>query len=117
MTDSPPPGLSTAGAPALEHAPDPETHHRPEPHRLVFSALNSMRRPASASRTYGRCAVDPPGRSLTPTPHCGAPETRQRTTRKKINDWNYGVDRPRSFRNDRPAGSGPPGALAAKPFC
>ena len=89
-----------AGAPALEHAHPTRAPKRTEPHRLAFSAPNSVRRPASASRTYGRCAVDPPGRSLTPTPPCGAPNSRRRSTRKKINDQNYGVDRPRSFRND-----------------
>ena len=56
MTDSPTGGLSIAGAPALEQCT------RPEPPNtgvapITFSGLNSVRRPASASRTCGRCAV------------------------------------------------------------
>ena len=60
------------------------------PQTRVFSALNSVRRPASASRTYGRYAVDPPGRSLTPTPHPSAPKNRRRTGKEKIKDQEPG---------------------------
>jgi hypothetical protein len=39
MTDSPPQGLSTTGAPALEHAPPTRAEpDQPEPHRITFSA-------------------------------------------------------------------------------
>ena len=61
------------------------------PQTRVFSALNSVRRPASASRTYGRYAVDPPGRSLTPTPHPSAPKNRRRTGKEKIKDQEPGL--------------------------
>src|SRR4051794_19495778 len=90
MSDSPSRGLSTSREPALEHAPD---HHGPEEHEEFtdpLSALNSLRRPASTSRTYGRCAVDPSGRSLTPTPQPGAPQCRRRTARRKIKNKNGG---------------------------
>src|SRR5215208_1004151 len=105
MTDSPARGLSTAGAPALEHASNLfRTPNATEPHRLVFSALNSVRRPASASRTYGRCAVGPSGRSLTPTPHPGAPKSRRRTAKRKITQQNSGLTGPApSGMTDSPA--------------
>src|SRR5689334_8185980 len=71
----------------------PRAPKRTEPHRLAFSAPNSVRRPASASRTYGRCAVDPPGRSLTrrlpaarPTAGEEAPERRSTTRTTGLTD-------------------------------
>ena len=67
MTDSPHLGLSTSRATGA--GARTQTTHRPNtrsPTDAFLSPLNSLRRPASASRTYGRYAVDPPGRSLTP---------------------------------------------------
>ena len=95
MTDSPSRGLSTSrgagtGARTRPRAIAP-TGARTDTNLLP---LNSVRRPASASRTCGRCAVDPPGRSLTPTPHRGAPTSRRRTPRKKINTRNYRLTGP-----------------------
>jgi hypothetical protein len=84
-----------AGAPHLTARRSRTTRSPP----TSLSALNSMRRPASTSRTYGRCAVDPAGRSLTPTPQPGAPKGR-RSAAKKDHKQEPGVDRPRSFRND-----------------
>ena len=63
MTDSPARGLSTSrdpGAGARIRPPLPST---PEQPANLLSALNSMRRKASASRTFGRFAVDPSGRA------------------------------------------------------
>jgi hypothetical protein len=47
------PGLSTTGTPVLETDHRPRLNHAQEPDHLS-SAVNSMRRAASASRTYGR---------------------------------------------------------------
>ena len=96
MTDSPHAGpVHQPGTPALEHAPDPPTteHHGAAPTTL-FSALNSVRRAASASRTSGRYAVGPAGRSLTPTPTPARPTSRRRTARRKINDQEQGLTGP-----------------------
>jgi|SRR6185437_7175190 hypothetical protein len=84
MTDSPHlRGLSTTGAPALETHPT-RTPTATEPHRLTFSASNSMRRTASASRTYGRFAVGPSrARSWTPMPYSTLPKNRRRTNKKR----------------------------------
>ena len=58
MTDSPTGGLSTSRDTRhwSTHTDDPPPDHREQPTHF-FSASNSMRRPASASRTYGRYAV------------------------------------------------------------
>ena len=65
MTDSPhgPVHHRDTGTGACTRPPAPE--HK-EPRHSHFSALNSVRRPASASRTYGRCAVGPFGPILDP---------------------------------------------------
>ena len=86
MTDSPTGGLSTAGEPALEHAlgpPDPSPDQ--EPTAPPFLRLNSMRRAASASRTYGRFAVGLRP-ILDPDAYLGAPERRRSKGKRKIND-------------------------------
>src|SRR4051812_5010174 len=101
MTDSPrqracPP----AGTPALEqHQPHPE-HTTGDPEPSDPSAAHSMRRPATASRTYGRYRGRPAGRSLTPPPT----STRATTSGEQEQEdqlQEHGVDRPRSFRNDQ----------------
>ena len=60
MTDSPHPGLSTTGKP--DWSTHPTTHDNPlgATPTPYFSAVNSMRRTASASRTFGRYAVGLP---------------------------------------------------------
>jgi len=65
MTDSPhgPVHHRDTGTGACTRPPAPEHE---EPRHSHFSALNSVRRPASASRTYGRCAVGPFGPILDP---------------------------------------------------
>src|SRR3954447_4456626 len=101
MTDSPHRGpVHQPGHRHWSTHPTSTPSHRPEPPPTrTFSALNSVRRLASASRTYGRCAVDPAGPSLTPTPHRGAPTSRRRNPGKRSTE-ELPVDRPRSFRND-----------------
>ena len=67
---------------------------------ITFSALNSVRHAASPSRTSGRFAVGPSGRSLTSTPYPTLPNNRRRTTARKIHGQEQRVDRPRPFRDD-----------------
>jgi hypothetical protein len=53
-------GAATAAPAPARRGSLPGRHPRAireQPHLLFLSALNSVRRPASASRTYGRCAV------------------------------------------------------------
>ena len=58
----PPRGLSTSRDPGPGAAPDPHTRAPTgATPTILSSALNSVRRPASASRTCGRCAVALPG--------------------------------------------------------
>jgi RNA polymerase sigma factor (sigma-70 family) len=61
-----------------------------------------MRRPATASRTYGRYAV-----ALRAIPDSAAypdaPTSRRRTAKRKISYNDRRVDRPRSFRDDQRA--------------
>jgi hypothetical protein len=73
-----------AGAPHLT----PVDREQPGAPPTSLPALNSLRRPASTSRTYGRCAVDPAGRSLTPTPQPGAPKSRRSAAKRKITNKN-----------------------------
>ncbi len=92
MTDSSPErGLSTSrGHLALEQPPRPQpTNPAGAAHaRLDPPPVNSMRRPASASRTYGRYAV-----TLRAIPdsaaYLNAPTSRRRTAKRKIshNEW------------------------------
>jgi len=57
-----------------------------------------MRRSATASRTSGRYAVAL--RAIQdPAAYLDAPETRQRTPKRKIN-YEHRVDQPRPFRDD-----------------
>jgi len=67
---------------------------------IRFSAVHSLRRAASASRTCGRCAVVPAGRSLTPTPYSTLSKRQAELRKKKINSTVSRVDRPRSLRDD-----------------
>jgi len=67
MTDSPTPGLSTSRATGAGARTSTNTTRAPrEQPDLLLSAPNSVRRPALASRTSGRCAVDPAGSILDP---------------------------------------------------
>ena len=69
-----------------------------QPRRPVVLRSHGLRAPtASASTTSGRSAVDPTGRSLTPTPRTDAPQKQRRITNK---DSSIGVDRSRSYRDD-----------------
>ncbi|MCA1675220.1 MAG: hypothetical protein LC799_24520 [Actinobacteria bacterium] len=100
MTDSPSPGLSTPEDHTLERALDP--HPRtPGATALAFSALNSMRRAASASRTSGRSAV-----GLRPILDPNASTRRAQNLaeqpKRKITPPSTRLDRPRSFRDDQP---------------
>jgi hypothetical protein len=61
MTDSPTGGLSTSRNRLwTTHTTTP--NYTREQRQDPFSAFHSVRRPASASRTYGRYAVDPSNR-------------------------------------------------------
>jgi hypothetical protein len=83
---------------AQHHTPQPR-HRRSRTNPFDPPPLNSMRRPASASRTYGRYAV-----ALRAIPdsaaYLDAPTGSRRTAERKINSKG-GVDRPRSFRDDQ----------------
>jgi hypothetical protein len=68
-----------------------------------FSAVHSVRRAAPASRTCGRSAVGPTGRSLTPTPYSTLPNNTRNAPRKDQQP-KPGVDRPRSLRDDTKSG-------------
>jgi hypothetical protein len=69
-----------------------------QPRRPAVLRPHGLRaRTASASTTSGRSAVDPTGRSLTPTPRTDAPQKQRRTTNK---DSSIGVGRPRFYRDD-----------------
>jgi len=101
MTDSP--------IGACPHSPGPRPWSSTDRHlvssttretpNLWSSAVNSVRRPASASRTSGRVAGAL--RALLDTAaYLDAPNNRRRAPRRKINYKEQGVDRPRSFRDD-----------------
>jgi hypothetical protein len=85
-------GLATAGALALKCATDPrptlDRTDRSHTKITIFRPLNSVRRPAPASRTCGRDAVDPAGSILEPTPHSGAPTSAGGQRSKKITKKN-----------------------------
>src|ERR687897_26777 len=95
MTDSPQTGLSTSrNNLALEQPPQPQPTKPPEPHApLDPPPVNSMRRPASASRTYGRYAV-----ALRAIPdsaaYLDAPTNRRSTAKRKISYHNGGLTGP-----------------------
>src|SRR5918994_7086094 len=95
MTDSPKTGLSTSrNNLALEQPPQPQPTKPPEPHApLDPPPVNSMRRPASASRTYGRYAV-----ALRAIPdsaaYLDAPTNRRSTAKRKISYHNGGLTGP-----------------------
>jgi hypothetical protein len=101
MTDSPlTRGLSTAGAPALEHAPDPRPEPT-EPHRTPFSAFEQ-----DAPRGAGVQDLRPlRGRPFGPIPDPDAlPDAAQQQAddgKEKDQHADSEVDRPRSFRNDQ----------------
>jgi hypothetical protein len=101
MTDSP-----TGVCPPSGHQPR-STHTEPSPPTLserpkppiLSPPFTSVRRAASTSRASGRSAVDPAGRSWTPTPF-PARHKEAEEPKKKIHDRNYGVDRTHPFRDD-----------------
>ena len=102
MTDSPHlRGLSTTGAPALETHPT-RTPTPTEPHRLHFLRLEQH-----APRGIGVKDLRPlrgralPGPILDPDALLDAAHKQAENEQEKINDKNRGVDRPRSFRDDR----------------
>ena len=59
-----------------------------------------MRRPASASRTYGRYAVGPFGPILDPDASPRRAHKQAKNHKIKISTTELRVDRPRPFRND-----------------
>ena len=65
-----------------------------------FSASNSVRRAASTSRTSGRSAVGPAGRSWTSTPIPARSQAGEEP-QEKDHLLEHGVDRPRPFRDDK----------------
>jgi len=102
MTDSPPPGgLSTAGAPALEHAHDHE-HTRTDRSRAdsVFSALEQRAPPGVGVKDLRPLRGRPFGPIPDPDASLRRAHKQAENPRKKIHNKNYRVDRPRSFRND-----------------
>src|SRR6185369_5801411 len=78
---------------AMEH-----THPNPAPttgsNTNPLLRLNSVRRAASTSRTSGRFAVDPSGRSLTPTPHSALPNNRRKGRSERSTNKNQGLTGP-----------------------
>ena len=104
MTDSPTRGLSTSRATGAG-ARTPSTHAGPRsraaPTRLSPpSTACAVRRRRQGPPAAARSTL--PGRSLTPTPHPGAPKTggeqQKKDQRPRTPAWR--VDRTRSFRND-----------------
>jgi hypothetical protein len=77
----------------MEHAPDPIHQGLSEPPTSSL-APSSLRLAASTSRTCGRYAVGPTGRSRTPDAYRGAPTD----PHKKIQTTKNEVDRPRPFQ-------------------
>ena len=74
------------------------THPNPAPttgsNTNPLLRLNSVRRAASTSRTSGRFAVDPSGRSLTPTPHSALPNNRRKGRSERSTNKNQGLTGP-----------------------
>jgi hypothetical protein len=69
------------------------------PSNFDLPALNSMRRTASVSRPCGRYAVGLRP-SLDPDAYFDAPSQDKEARRTNQNNTEFGLDRPRSFRND-----------------
>jgi len=68
------------------------THTDPAPittgsSHLPSSPSSSMRQAASTSRTCGRYAVGPAGRSRTPTPTPARPQTTRRRSNNRTAGW------------------------------
>ena len=69
------------------------------PSNFDLPALNSMRRTASPSRPYGRCAVGLRP-SLDPDAYFDAPSQDKEARKTNKTTQRLGLDRPHSFRND-----------------
>ena len=87
----------------MAHRPEPNPENTGSSPQAPSPPLNSVRRAASTSRTSGRFAVDPPGRSLTPTPYPALPNNRRKDGQKRSTD-----------KNSRLTGPAPSGMTAPK---
>src|SRR4051812_33451541 len=83
MTDSPPGPVHQPGHRRWSTHLDPHHPSTREPPTFPLR-LNSVRRPALASRTFGRFAVDPAGAIPDPNASSRRAQNRRRTARRKI---------------------------------
>ena len=83
MTDSPPGPVHQPGHRRWSTHLDPHHPSTREPPTFPLR-LNSVRRPALASRTFGRFAVDPAGSIPDPNASSRRAQNRRRTARRKI---------------------------------